>query len=448
MRPPNKKRFLLLAALLTVILVAMLATLSISGETPEDDAVIQVYSPFGLFSPGTIGALPGSAGTTMLEALGFNSTAEYQQYTLGLVNDLGVSWVRMDFIYDGWNFNEPAAYLSELHNNGIEVVGCVLPMNRFAPADLTSFNESFRQLVHKYPWIKVWQIGNEPDLAWDNPEDYPRFFRAGQQVVRQNCPDCRVALAGAGARWPGQDFEGWSKSLELYDRFIEDIVSQDPGDPAPFDIIDMHFYDFYRTDSGMLVTLRQYAALPRKHGLGSNIEFWITESATPTGPVSWPAGSPTQTEEQQATELVTRFVTMLGAQVKRVSWARFFENYRYLETEGGFFDHTGLIYNGIGAEAAEGIQPGTKKQGFYAYKLLIDKLNGCSQVNRLGDGKYLFYFTDEDRQPIYVLWDAGGTDPPDNLQGPVNVTDLAGNVIETHGESLTLGPSPIFVEQQ
>ncbi len=450
MHSRRQKHSFIISALIATALITILFTQTDAGSDTQN-APVQVYSPFGLFSPGTLGALPSSASNTILKSLGFDSIGEYQDYSRELIGDLGVTWVRMDFPFNGWSFITQEAYMEKLRSDGTEVVGCVLPMNRFAPDDLTVFKDNFRQLIQKYPWVKVWQIGNEPDLSWDNPMDYPRFFFAGQQVVRETCPDCRVALAGAGARWPGQDYEGWQHALDVYDNIVAEIAAQAPDDPKPFDIIDMHYYDFYRTESGMLESLRQYHEIPRRHGLSHDIAFWVTECATPTGNVVSPPDSPYQNEDQQAAELVTRFVTMLAAQVERVAWARFYENYRYLDTEEGFFDHTGLIYNGFGDEAAAGIQPGTKKKSFYAYKTLISKLEGSTRVQRMGAGFYKFFFGGEDEDDfgsVYVLWDAGDTTPPLDLMGPVTITDLTGNSYESVGEDLIITASPVFVEKR
>ncbi|MHB8858552.1 MAG: hypothetical protein ACYC6Z_03575 [Thermoleophilia bacterium] len=436
-----------IAAAAAAALIAMLIILSAYGEDTLENAPVDVYSPFGLYSPGTLGTLPTSASQMMMDALGFDTIEQYQNYSLGLTAELGVSWVRMDFYFDGWKFIEQPAYLEQLHARGFEVVGCVLPMNSSAPEDLTTFRTNLDHLVRRYPWIKIWQIGNEPDLSWDNPDDYPRFFFAARDEVLANCHDCKIALAGAGARWPGQDMEGWRHSLDVYDRIIGDIASQSPGNAKPFDIIDMHFYDFAGTEERMLETMKDYQSLLPRHGLSPEIDFWVSECATPTGSLSWPPNAPSQTEDQQAAELVARFVTMLGAQVDRVSWARFYENYRYEDIEDGFFDHCGLVYNGLGSEAGSGITAGTKKLGFRAYQTLISQLTGSSQVSRIDDGKYRFSFPD-DRSPVYVLWNAGGTEPPSELRGPILVTDVEGNTAETTAEQLTLSSTPVFVNDR
>ncbi|MEK6536857.1 MAG: hypothetical protein AABZ63_05165, partial [Actinomycetota bacterium] len=120
---------------------------------------------------------------------------------------------------------------------------------------------------------------------------------------------------------------------------------------------------------------------------------------------------------------------------------------RYLDSEGGFFDNTGLVYNGLGYEASAGVRAGSKKQAFFAYRTLATKIGGCSRVFSLGPGAYKFFF-DDDRVPVYVLWEAGGSGLPAALSGPVVVTDLAGNVTYSTGENLPLSSAPVFVESR
>jgi len=441
----HNSTFLILALVVIAAIAAALLVLAADDGDSDESATVEVYYPFGLFSPGTL-ALPVDGRSMILDSLGFRSINEYQDYSLGLVKDLGVSWVRMDFPYESDGFHEPSDYLANLQASGIEVVGCILQINTYAQIEESTLQGHVRELINRNPSIKVWQIGNEPDMYWEKPDYYPSFFFAVQPVIRDTCPDCRIALAGAAARWPSQDARGWTRSLDVYDWIIGEIARQSGENTKPFDIIDMHFYDFFGTEISMFQTMKEYRKLPQKYGLDSDIEFWVTECATTTGALSWPPFSPEQTEEEQASELVTRFVTMLGAQARRVSWARVYENYRYLDVEGGFFDNAGLIYNGLGREAEAGIAPGTKKLGFKAYQTLISKVNGNSLVHRIDAGKYRFHFVDG-RRPVYVLWHAGGTEPPPEIAGPVLVTDLEGNSTEQMGEELRLTSTPIFVEK-
>ncbi len=439
----------LLGALLAIALAGsvalLLAALSGSRADPESGNAVVVQSPFGLYGPGTLDQVPASAGREMIKALGMNSLTAYQDYSLGLVKELGASWVRIDFNFDGWNFAEPSDFLTKLHNAGLEVVACIRPVNNFAPADLTVFQAGLRGLVRRYPWITVWQIGNEPNISWENPDEYPRFFLAGEQAVREACPSCRIALAGVAAKYPSQSNDG--EALQIYDRIVGEIVKQAPEGSRPFDIFDLHYYGYYGCAGDIVDSIDSFHQLLARHGVDAGTDFWVTETATPTGRPAWPWGSPAQTEDQQAAELVKRFTVMLSAGVSHVSWARPYENYRYQDNAGSFYDYSGLVYNGLGREQAAGVKAGTKKKAFFAYRTLVAKTSGAVRIKRLNWGQYRFTFKDG-RPPLYLLWSETSADMPAGLSGPVTVTDMNGKQTQTAASDVILGSMPVFVESR
>ncbi len=443
---PSRKTAIIL---LTIALVGGGAlSLLFLAEKDENESgpPVKVTSPYGLFSPGTLDGLPPGAARTMLQTLGMDSLTPYQDYSLGLVKEVGVSWVRINFVFDGWSFLEAADYLNKLHNAGLQVVGTATIMNRFAPADLTVFKTEFGKLIRRYPWITIWQIGNEPNISWENPDDYPRFFLAGRELVRDTCSTCRVALAGFAARYPSQISD--SLDFEIYDNIVSEIVRKAPADGhPPFDIFDLHYYGFYDSQRDVLQTIRNTHGLLSVHGVDINTDFWVTETATTSGQPAFPPEAPPQTEDQQAAELVERFTAMLSEGVSHVSWSRPYENYRYTDDEGSFYNYAGLIYNGLGQEEASGIKAGTKKKAFYAYQTLVARTAAAVEVQRLALGQYRFSFRGS-RSPVYVLWSDSAAALPDEITGPVNVTDLMGKQRQTMAEDLSLGPMPVFVESR
>ncbi len=425
-------------ALFSLAFLAVALALIMPGRKGDDGAVAAFAgNRFGVYSPGSLAEVPSSAAAAMLGALGLETLAEYEDYSLKIMTDLGVGWTRTDFPFDGWRFHEPE-HLEATRLLGIEVVGTARPVNNFAPEDLSRFQEEFRQLIRRYPWIRAWQIGNEPNVRWD-PSDYARLFTAGQQVVREECPDCRVLLAGVAARFPTP--EG---ALAYYDDLLSEI--QDArDDERAFDVFDMHYYGLSGADEEMLATLERYRQLLDAKGFSDSTGLWITETATTGGPVA-PTGVPLQTEEQQAAELVRRFTTMLAAGADRVAWARPYENYRYHGIENGYYDHDAIIFNGLGAEAGLGIAAGTTKQAYRAYRTLIGKVDGFSSARRLAPGFYRFGF-DDGRADVFVLWNAGAGVLPDQLQGTVLITDLEGEQRRLDAGVLEPGRVPVFVER-
>ncbi len=373
----------------------------------------------------------------MIEALGLETLADYEEYSVDMIGELGVSWVRIDFLFDGWNFHEPAS-LASLRQAGFDVVGTARPVSHSTPEDLSRFREELGELVSRYPWIRTWQIGNEPNIKWD-PEDYARLFLAGEQVVRERCPGCSVALAGVAARYGGRN-----EAFGYYQHLLDSIDAGFRGDGDPFDIFDMHYYGTYGSDGEMLELLRKYGSLMEEHGYGGT-RFWVTETSTTTGSPSTLPASAAQTEEQQAVELVRRFVTLLGGGAERVAWARPYENYRYHGVDDGYYDHNAIVYNGLGDEEAQGIAAGTRKMAFYAYQTLIAKLEGFSAVEQVEPGQYRFLF-DDGRPPVYVAWSAGGRTRLAEPRGTVLVTTVAGDESFTEVSGITLGEKPLILE--
>lgn len=426
---------------IVLLLAIMVPLLTLLPDRQEPVAEEAGNPAFGLYAPGTLNDLPPGAGRQMLAALGMETIEEYQDWSLGLVRESGAGWARIDFRYTGWGFDYPAYLLDLLPGSGIATVGCIRPVNRHAPADLSGFEEELRRLLERYPWIEVWQIGNEPDLGWDDPGDFTRFFLAAATVVREVCPGCRVALAGAAALFPVRH-----DALAPYDQILGAIAAGGGGKKhPPFDIIDLHFYDYAGAEREILASVQAFRSLLARHGLPPETSLWVTENASPTGQPTWPPGAPAQSEEQQAGELVRRFVVLMDAGAERVSWARPYENYRYGEQVDGFYDSTGLVYNGLGREAALGVAAGARKPAFFAYQTLARKTRAYTGVVCLAPGRYRFDFSDG-RPPLYVLWDDRGGSLPDELAGTVTVTEPDGGKQRVDAATVSLGWMPVMVE--
>ena len=427
--------FFIIAGALALTLALLLPAWRTDGEVVKDGS--EARSPFGVYSPGSLAEVPLSAGQSMIGALGLETLTDYEEYSVAMITELGVSWVRIDFLFDGWRFDEPTS-LELLQQAGFSVIGTARPVNHSTPEDLSRFQDELGRLVSRYPWIKTWQIGNEPNIHWD-PEDYARLFLAGEQAVRERCPDCSIALAGVAARYPSNE-----EAYSHYERILDAIDAGFDGPGDPFDIFDIHYYGTYGSDADMLAALEAYSALMGEHGYGER-EFWVTETSTIAGSPRTLSAAAAQTEEQQAAELVRRFVTMLGGGVARVAWARPYENYRYHGVDAGYYDYNALVYNGLGDEAKAGIAAGTRKMAFFAYQSLIERLQGYTRVELLTPGQYRFAFEDG-RPPAFVVWAAGGNTTPQVPGGRVSVKAVDGNEWFAEVSDISLGENPLILE--
>lgn len=433
----------LLAALTAFVVLIGVAGCG-GGGTSAGDAAPDGNRPYGIYSPGTLDEVTPGDAQAMIEALGLDSFRAYQDFNLGVVSEIGINWIRYDFEYNGIGFVEQPDYLDKARSAGLEVVGCIRPVVDYAPSALTSFEPNLKVLVQQYSWIKVWQIGNEPNVSPNQTDDFPRFFLTGSRAVREACPDCQVMIAGVASRYPDK-----TTALDVYDWLLGRIAALSGGQ-KPFDIFDMHFYGAAGSEEELLANIVDFRRLLDKHGFGSDTPVWLTETATYTGAVVAPGDLQPQTEEQQAAELVQRFVTALGAGLGRVSWSRPYENFRYAGIEDGFYDNTALVYNGLGQESRRGFKAGTKKLAFYAYRTLVAETAGYDKILSMAPGVYQFTFADG-RPPVYVVWDEDAGPLPAGLlpdvPGGLRVTDVRGGVAVQAAPEIVPGPLPVFVSE-
>jgi hypothetical protein len=170
----------------------------------------------------------------------------------------------------------------------------------------------------------------------------------------------------------------------MNDTYFESILKALAG--KHMDVFDVHFYGDAK--GGTLVSgdeqqrLLGYRDFSTVHGYFrklldssgfSRVPIWVTEMGTFSGAVKLGPSTLTQTEADQARDLLKRWVYPLFLGVQKVFWA-FGLAEGFGKWDDDFFDHTGLIY--AGQDRAH--RPGDKKLAYYTHKLMAEKLEGSS----------------------------------------------------------------------
>jgi len=312
-----------------------------------------------------------------------------------------------------------------------------------------------------YPKIKYWQVGNEPgNNKWTfnektlvNGKEVLLLAYATNQFAKKlktHCSDCKIVLAGvAGDSRP-----------DYYRRFIYDTVSY-PGDCNDNNCEDVRGYyrklvrdlKYLKLAEGLEVAnfdvfdFHHHHHQPLEHTSWSNIKFkydiikklleeegfptipiWMTETTTWTGsPTGEPWISepyPKRTEEDQAGELIKRFVYSYFLGIKKVFWSSLIDS-PYGDNDTGYFANVGLLKIN-----------GDKKISFDTFKLMISKMKNFQTVEKIDVGNqdtYLFKFNfGSEKSPFLVFWKENG-DIQLNLLGKINPY-LAASVINLKGE--------------
>ena len=319
--------------------------------------------------------------------------------------------------------------------------------------------------------IKYWQVGNEPSVL--QLEGFAELQRITYTAIKDACADCYVLIGGNAGMPPV------NKYISHFNAHYRPILEELNG--SYVDIMDFHWYGDATGDYRDTKVIYNYIRSVLNAEGFSNIPIWITEMGSYSGdpsvgvynPIDWPP----QTERQQASDYLKRFVYSLSIGVEKIFPA--FGLIEGFKNNDGYFDHTGLIYDGWGPGD---LGLGVKKLGYYTYKKMTEVLEGSDwntvQTIRESENVYILKFV-KHGSPIYLAWwdyfDEAGYVEGDTKTVVLTV-DFAGeasvinavpaadsgadlnendypNFFETkttpvinNTVTLTLGESPVFVE--
>ena len=295
--------------------------------------------------------------------------------------------------------------------------------------------EGFRLTGYR---VIYWQIGNEENGFWRtscSAEEYAEKVKIIAGAVKEACPDCTIIMGGL---LPGISGE---KNLSLYLKtFLE------CGGGEYIDVYNFHYYGFSKPVPGgdyYLSGVKIYREIKRILALyGYDKPVWVTETSTFSGKV----GQIYQSEEEQAADLVKRFVVLKAVGVEKAFWTYMVEP-SYEGTGEGFFDQAGLIYDGLGPYD-KGC--GVRKKSYYAYKTIVHLLRDSSIVQAYNNTEtYVFQFASAG-QMVTVVWHDywhGNATVKIKPRGEVKIIDIYGNTLmeSTANLTWTLGLEPIYI---
>ena len=337
--------------------------------------------------------------------------------------DLGVCWVRPETL--PWALAEPEkgkfdwsqtdAVLNENNRNNLYMVVTISSFNHWDQGrkrgggnklvkDIDAYQTFLQKAVKRYPFVKAWQIGNEPNYqrSWaDTPENYLTLMKVSYQAIKRANPDALVVIGGVSD--PNALSEGfWPEIFKQLGRWKEK--------ERYFDVFDAHWFlhqDKYKEDIAQLTRYIQNIRKNLNEAGYKDTPIWITEMASYSGSPAIRSRSRTQeknkphiSEKQHAGDLVNLYVHALSLGVSKIFWVRLIE-WNGFNVRNGYFDNTGLINNPLNDGESH------KKLAYYSYKKLAETLKGVNPktIEVLNLGKQLHaYKLSKNVHPVYFIW--------------------------------------------
>ena len=296
--------------------------------------------------------------------------------------------------------------LGNIAPQGIADLGYCRP-NSYLPVDEQKYIAFVKATVERYDGdgvddmpglanpIKYWQVGNEPNGAIPGFADLQRITYT---AIKEACPDCTILIGGVPGMPPVAAY------LNGFDQQYKPILDALGGKYV--DVMDFHWYGTatgdYRGAKEVYDHIRQVL---EADGFSPDLPIWITEMGSYSGdPAPGLNGNdyPAQTEGQQALDYFKRFIYPLSFGVKKVFPA--FGLMEGLAHDDSYFDHTGLIYDGMDSGDA-GL--GVKKLGYFTYRKMTEVLEGAdwsgiTAVRESGD--VYVYKVVKDGKAVFAAW--------------------------------------------
>ncbi|NOU16426.1 MAG: T9SS type A sorting domain-containing protein [Bacteroidales bacterium] len=329
---------------------------------------------------------------------------------------------------------------------GINIVANVAPApnpvtnytlpNSYLPIDTVKYIAFVKAAVERYDGdgvndmpqlsnpILYWQVGNEPNCIVK--QDFAKLQKMTYKAIKEVCPQCKILIGGTAQ--PIHSGQGFTTNKDDYitgfSNTYKPILQELNG--GGFDIFDFHWYGNATGDYKLIQPVYEHLKLILDSFNFNNIPIWITEMGSYSGFPASEAGTPYsyQTELQQASDYLKRFVFSLSIGVKKVFPA--FGLMEGLTNTDGYFDHTGFIYDGVGSND---LGLGEKKLSYYTYKKMVEILEGSNWSNIVTvqndtvNNVFVYKFT-KNGNPIYVAWwdyfSNKGYNPGDSIKITIN----------------------------
>ncbi|MEQ8192738.1 MAG: hypothetical protein ABRQ39_32550 [Candidatus Eremiobacterota bacterium] len=205
--------------------------------------------------------------------------------------------------------------------------------------------------------VKYWQAGNEI-FIWQNSgrslEDYKKFVRLISEGAKEADSEAKIVLIAPT--------DGFTENPFLL-QVIKELASE-----KAFNVIDVHHWG--RADNWKMPAVTEYRNLLDSYGL-KDVQIWSCEHGTWQGQ---PSGQPYQSEEEQASSLIKRYVYNLNNGLDKLFWNNLTEWYQFMGDPGSIFNSMGLITDGQGP-GEEPARFNTERISYYAYKNLSNLID-------------------------------------------------------------------------
>ncbi|MBF0430684.1 MAG: T9SS type A sorting domain-containing protein [Fibrobacteria bacterium] len=314
------------------------------------------------------------------------TTTDYLDWVDGHFEQLGAHWTRsntqllwdlIDPAFDGnyqWNVStKPDTVITRIYASPAEVswLGCIgfnstthNPLNNplgwknYLQAIVERYNGDGVDDVNTIVKHKHWQIGNEVfKLIKDGftSEQYSQIVAMADSAIHSVDSTAKICLVAP------------TSGLAI-DTFLVNVIKQLGEKQVRFDMIDVHHWG--KATNYRMTAVPLYRQILDNNGY-TQVEIWSTENGTHC---YQPPNQPFQTQEEQASSLIRRYVWNFANGLDVLMWNNLMEWYKFAGDTGSIFNSMGLIGDGrLNGEPSSEIN--YIRKNYYSYRLLASRID-------------------------------------------------------------------------
>ncbi len=297
----------------------------------------------------------------------------------------------------------------------------------YNPCNWHKYEQFLRESIRRYKnKIKYWQIENEPVTGGqyyaDTPENYAKLLAFSYKIIKHECPKCKVVMAGR----PG--CTGLAYLIKVLETLKSFSFCKNSG---CFDIFDIHVGSIIKPAERTEGTYFIYKQILNEFGYKQKPIY-----STEFGPLDYSLTDKFKRDpnlEQKIRKVMPSVLIKMYASALAVGYKKLF--WRVNEPPSSI-----IVMKGNSLE---------KCPSYYAYKILIHKLNRLKTAKKIAEGCYKF--TLHNGRKLYILWCNSETySLPEEVKKwkKIKVTYYDGREKIINTSNLKLSSMPIFVEKE
>lgn len=359
---------------------------------------------------------------------GHNTVVDNIDKSIDLIKALGINYIRDDIrwaLIEQYKYKNLDKWILKLKENNIKILAILGFPSKGTIGDdwkisseeeLNKYSDYVSDFANRYPFIKDYEVWNEPNKAWTTDENlywYTRMVKRTKEILTK---DEEIKINAGSLMTPAKDTNTQLTAQTFFDKILNIGLNEETGI-----IMSYHQYDNSYTRKYMKPVEEEIKEILNNHG------GFIKSSITEFGVRSYIEG---KSEDERCQEIIKQSILVSNITDLNIYYSLREVNDKIDEENYGI-----LNYNY------------TPKLAYYAMKNYYENTNGAEYIGTINLAEGLeTHVYNKDGKPKIITWAKDNTKNITIEYKDFTATDLYGKEIQNQNGTLTITSSPVYLD--